>query len=172
MASPGKADREAHLTVVGIGSRYRSDDGIGLALVDAFAAQMPPPGVVAETWADIDTMGTVHGLLAVRSAVLFVDCATMDLQPGDWRLFRDSEARLRAHAPSVTTHGLGLGEGLALARSLGFTQPVWFFGVEPATVAFGGELSPTLRTRLPALTAALMGAVRSVVDVGGSDGGG
>lgn len=171
MASPGKADNEAHLMVVGIGSRYRSDDGIGLALVDAFAAQIPPDGVISETWADMDTMSIVHQLLAVRSAVLFVDCATMDLQPGDWRLFRDREARLRAHAPSVTTHGLGLGEGLALARRLGFTQPVWFFGVEPATVEIGGELSPKVRRLLPALTVALRGAVRSVVDVGGSDGG-
>jgi hypothetical protein len=56
---------------------------------------------------------------------------------------------------SVSTHGLGLAEGLELARTLGFNQPASIFGIQPFDLSPGQGLTPEMTSRFPLLLAAL-----------------
>ncbi len=150
------------LTVAGIGSPLRGDDGIGLALVAGLA---PTAGVVCAQWADSDALDLAHHLLQCPGPVLLVDCAEMGLAPGDWRRFRlhpAAEARLIAHSRSLSTHGLGLAEALAIATQLGLDVSVQAFGVQPYRLAHGG-LSEAMQARLPQLQQALAETVAQLV---------
>jgi hypothetical protein len=52
---------------------------------------------------------------------------------------------------SVSTHGMGLAEGLELARTLGFDQSARIFGVQPFDLSPGQGLTPEMTSRFPSL---------------------
>jgi hydrogenase maturation protease len=140
------------LTVAGVGSRVRGDDSIGLRLVES----LPDSDHVATVlWEDADALAVAHELLSLDGPALIVDCADMGLAAGEFRVFDAEGARLVTRADTVSTHGFGLADALALARELGFTQPVTFFGVQPQRLDLAGELSAPLAGRFDLLCAAL-----------------
>ncbi len=156
------------LTVAGIGSRYLADDGVGLYLVGEL--DRLPAGVRRELWEDADAPTLTLRLLELSGPVLLVDCADMGLAGGEWRCFRADpcgrEGRLLPRSRTVSCHGLGVAEAVAMAVALGFDRPVHVFGVQPCTP--GPEplsargLSPAMRARLPALVTGLRHAVRTL----------
>jgi hypothetical protein len=56
---------------------------------------------------------------------------------------------------SVSTHGLGLAVGIALAQELGFEQELKVFAVQPYDLSPGLCLTPEMSSRLPSLLCAL-----------------
>ncbi|MDD3519524.1 MAG: hypothetical protein PHQ14_14340, partial [Chromatiales bacterium] len=98
-----------------------------------------------------------------------VDCADMGIAAGEHRLFPATEARLACKARGLSTHGIGLADGLALAEALGRRGETWVFGVQPADTDLRDGLSPVLSHRLPALAAALADAVRQLTETTISD---
>ena len=158
------------LVVAGIGNRYRADDGIGLWLAEALD---PPPGVRPELWEDADALTLANLLLELSSPVLLVDCADMGLAGGEWRCFRVRTAgdcvpcaELVLRSPTLSCHGLGLAEAMRIAMELGCGWPVHVFGVQPCRLKLlprpDGELSPAMRSHLPALHLALRQCVRAL----------
>ncbi len=134
--------------IVGIGSRVRADDAIGLHLVEGLAGR---PGLRTHLWEDRDALDLATLLLELDRPVLVVDCARMGLEPGAWRAFDAEDADLRQHARSVSTHGLGLADALALAKDLGFGRPVRIFGVQPFDLSLRSGLSPGMAGALAVL---------------------
>lgn len=144
------------LTVAGVGSHLRGDDAVGLRLVE----RLPDCGQVARVlWEDADALSLTHELLGLDGPALIVDCADMGLPPGEFRVFDETAVRLVTRADTVSTHGFGLADALALARELGFGQAVTFFGVQPQQLELAGELSPLLAARFDALRSALASTV-------------
>ena len=139
---------------MGLGSYLGRDDQIGLALVQALSqdAALTIPCMLMES-ADAATIAA--SLIEWRRSVFLVDAADMDLAPGEYRCFSDKDASMILKTSSVSTHGLGLAEGLELARTLGFNRSVRIFGIQPFDLSPRQGLTPEMTARFPVLLSAL-----------------
>lgn len=156
----------ARLTVIGVGSSCGRDDAVGLELTRAVAARGTHAGVRVALWEDADALTLAHdliGLLAQSGPILVVDCADMGLGGGQARCFEAAAVRLGVRSGSVSTHGLGMADALALARGLGFERPVHVFGVQPFDLSPVPGLTPEMAARLPALVQALEADIAALV---------
>ncbi len=148
--------------VAGVGNRFRSDDRVGLALVEAWRGEAPA-GVAVELWEEQDGASVAHRLLELARPVLIVDCADFGGVGGSCRLLAGAAIVDAAPRNVVSTHGLGLAQALPLAVALGHEAPLWLLGVQPFDVTVGEALSAGMRAALPALTAALAAAVTTIL---------
>ena len=144
--------------LAGLGTRLSSDDEIGLALVQAFSqdTEFPEHCILLE---GADTALVASSLLEWQHPVIFVDAADMGLDPGEYRFFSDKEASVTLKTDSVSTHGLGLAEGLEIARALGFDRPAAIFGIQPFDLSPRQGMVPEMKDRFPSLLEALKDAV-------------
>jgi len=140
--------------VIGVGTRLGRDDEIGLLLVERLveAGEIDTDHTLSLEGADAADVATA--LLDLGRPALLADCADMGLPPGSFRGFDDHEARLRLRADAASTHGLGLADGLALARALGFAPPVRIFAVQPFDLSPAAGLTPEMEALLPDLVTA------------------
>jgi hydrogenase maturation protease len=143
--------------VVGIGSSLGSDDAIGLALAGALS-QEPEWAERCILWEGADAATIASSLLEWCRPAVLIDAADMDLPAGEYRFFPDRDASAVLKDDSVSTHGLGLAEGLQLARNLGFDQPVRIFAVQPFDLSPRQGLTPEMAARFPVLLSALKAA--------------
>jgi hydrogenase maturation protease len=90
--------------------------------------------------------------------VIFVDAADMGLDTGEYRFFFDEAASVTLKTDSVSTHGLGLADGLEIARALGFDRPAAIFGIQPFDLSPRPGLTPEMKDRFPSLMTALRDA--------------
>jgi hydrogenase maturation protease len=102
-----------------------------------------------------DAATVAAALMDWQCEVILVDAADMGVAPGDLRFFSDAEASMIMKSDAVSTHGLGLADGLALARALGFDRKVHVFGVQPFDLAPRAGLTKEMTERLPELLAQL-----------------
>lgn len=152
-------------TVAGLGSRHSSDDAIGLWLVDNLTGL--PEDVRREQWEDADALNLAHRLLENTGPLLIVDCAEMGLAGGAWRCFTataDANMKLTPHGRSISTHGLGLAEALAIARELGSTTVVNIFAVQPYELALRPPAETTLSEAMQARLPQLLNALQQNID--------
>ncbi|MDH4322094.1 MAG: hydrogenase maturation protease [Desulfobulbaceae bacterium] len=150
------------LVIVGVGNRYRTDDAVGLHLVAGWQAAAGGP-VATELWEDVDGAAVAHRLVELACPVLLVDCAELGLPGGAFRLLDGGKVQEMATRSVVSTHGIGLAEGMQLAAALGHAQPLWVFGVQPFAVSMGETLSPAMAAQLPGLRQAMVGAVKEIL---------
>ena len=150
-----EAGSEWHLA--GLGTRLSGDDEIGLALVQAFSqeTEFPEHCMLLES---ADAALVASSLLEWQQPVIFVDAADMGLVPGEYRFFSDKDASVTLKNDSVSTHGLGLAEGLEIARALGFDRSAAIFGIQPFDLSPRQGLTPEMKDRFPSLLAALKDA--------------
>lgn len=145
--------------IVGLGSPFGSDDEIGLELVRILSGERKYAGR-CRLLESADAAMIASSLLEWRCPAILVDAADMELTPGESRFFTDSDASLFLKTSSVSSHGLGIAEGLALARTLGYDQPVGIFGVQPFDLSPKQGLTPQMMERFPSLLAELKSACR------------
>jgi hydrogenase maturation protease len=143
--------------IVGIGSFFNSDDEIGLALVHALSEETEWTSNCV-LWEGADAATVTSSLLEWSRPTVLVDAGDMDLAPGEHRFFSDRDASVMLKDSSVSTHGLGLAEGLQLARNLGFDQPVFVFSVQPFDLSPRQGLTPEMKILFPTLLSALKAA--------------
>ena len=127
--------------VIGLGNLLMADEGVGVRLVRALAAQFP-----AVDFCELGTggMAVLHALAGRRKAVL-LDCARMDQPPGTIRRFVPDQVASGKALPGFSLHEGDLLEILALSRRLGeCPETVVIFGIQPASLAPGESLSPAL----------------------------
>lgn len=149
------------LHVIGVGNRFRTDDGVGLALVERLSVS--GADVAIHLWEQHDALALVNDALELDGELLIVDCADMGLKPGEWRLFSDSNVRLGRDGDALSTHGVGLAEAIALLRHLDFNHSIHLFGVQPSNLSQGNHLSELIAERLDSMSGALQRAVESMV---------
>jgi hydrogenase maturation protease len=99
--------------IVGVGQRLAGDDGVGLAVIDHLRRSALPPeitiGEVREPSALIPMLGTTQGRLVIVDAVL--------ADPPGEVLDLDAGALEARGLASISSHGLSVGQALALARA-------------------------------------------------------
>jgi hydrogenase maturation protease len=139
-----------HVVVIGVGNQLRGDDSAGLEAVRRLR--------------DCDLAGsiTVHlhegeaiGLLELwdqADAALLVDTTWSGAPPGTFHRLDASHAPLPSRIRRTSSHTIGIGEAIELARTLGTLPPtIRVYGVEGSQFAAGTELTDDVATALDAL---------------------
>lgn len=142
------------IAVIGLGNPLRVDEGVGVAVVQRLRCRAAAPQVEL---LDLGTSGMalLHALAGREKAVI-VDCAFLGEAPGTIRRFRPEEARSLKGSDGLSIHDSDALRIIELSRSLGECPPeVVLFGIQPADIGYGPELSPALAARLDEYAAAV-----------------
>ncbi len=156
---------DARPLVLGVGTRHRRDDAVGLEVVTRVAARV---GEQARTVPCEGDGTTLLDRWAGEPFVVLVDALAPRGRPGRVeRLEGDFEARL-ADPPPTSTHGLSVGEAWRLGRSLGMLPGrLVVYGVEGVDFTPGFGLSELVARVVDpvvdAVVAELTGGPRTVV---------
>lgn len=140
------------IALIGVGNRYRRDDGVGPAVV-AEIDRKHLPGVTC-TVAGGEPTELIEAWCGAQLAVV-IDALVCDPStPG--RIHRSVGESW--HQPSATsTHGLGVAEAVRLAVALERRpRRLVVFAVEAADVGLGLGLSAAVSAAVPALTSAVL----------------
>jgi len=136
-----------NIVIMGIGNWLRSDDGVGVHAAQALA-QDPPPGARVVD-AGTDALSAL-AFLEDAAHVLLIDAVRSGSAPGTIRRF--TEGDLSGPARASTAHTVSL----LASRHLLPPDAAWpqflILGVEPASLAYGMELSPAVAAALPQVT--------------------
>jgi hydrogenase maturation protease len=133
--------------VIGVGNAYRGDDAVGLLVARRLRARgLEAIEEEGEPVALIDTF-------AGRDTVVLVDAVRSGSAPGTVHRADVSDRSLpSALLGSTSTHAIGLGEAIELARALGrLPRRIVVFGVEGARFDAGAALSPDVAAAVPRL---------------------
>ncbi|MEI7644810.1 MAG: HyaD/HybD family hydrogenase maturation endopeptidase [Chloroflexales bacterium] len=136
--------------VLGLGNMLNRDEGLGVHAVRAMAARLGPAAGVELV--DGGTIGL--GLLNMVEAcehLLILDAADGRREPGTLIELRGEQIPLYAGV-KLSQHQITFQEVLGLAKMRGRLPPyLHLIGVQPADMAIGLELSPTVAATLPAV---------------------
>jgi len=150
------------VVVIGVGSEFRRDDGVGPAVVARLRDRLPP-GVTA-----LASDGEPAGLLdawAGAPVVILVDAMTGGGGPAG-RLYRlvlegaqsaSAQPGRAAEASLHSSHGLGLATAVGLAHALHqMPRRLIVHGIEAAEVGQGVGFSPAVEAAIDELAAAVL----------------
>ena len=134
--------------VIGVGNRWRGDDGVGPRTIEALARV---DGLDAEL---LTLDGEPARLVAAwqgRPVVVVVDAIVAGEPPGTVHVVADLD-RLPGAAAGASSHGGGIAEAVALGRALGqLPDRLLVVGVEPAAVGHGEVLSAPVAASVDAV---------------------
>jgi hydrogenase maturation protease len=140
--------------VIGVGNRHRGDDAAGLALVDRLEARASSQlRLRALTGAPVE----LSRHWSPEDAVVIVDAARAGGgPPGEIYRFDALEGPLPAGVFAVSTHSLGVSQGIELARALAqLPRRLVVYGVEGRCFERGAPLSAEVSAALEDLAAQL-----------------
>jgi len=152
----------APVLVIGVGNDLRHDDAAGLEVARCVRARAGAAGVGVR-----EQEGETLGLLEQwggTGAVVLVDAIRSGAPAGAIRRIDLSDAPLPADlSSSSSTHAVGIGEAIELARVLGrLPRTVVLYGIEGARFDAGAGLSPEVSSAIDALAEAVLGeAIRA-----------
>lgn len=133
---------------IGVGNPFRSDDGVGAAVVRRLRGEVPPGVKVQEESGD----GT-ELLEAWKDAdcVILVDAVLSGAPPGTIHRLDAREEKLPTWFSHSSTHSFGVAEAIELARAMGDLPPrLVVYGIEGLDFSPGTELSPEVAEVIPA----------------------
>jgi hydrogenase maturation protease len=141
------------ILVLGIGNILLKDEGAGVHVVRELTARAERGGPPRRDDVELYDGGTfgidLLDTIANRRTVIVIDAVQADAAPGT--VFRFTAADLaRREGADLSLHQVGLCETLAMARQLGCApEEVVIFGIVPATLESGLELSPQVAAVMP-----------------------
>lgn len=143
--------------VVGIGNRYRGDDGIGPIVAEILDRQIQEkqlPPTILVTVCDGEPTGLLD-LWADAELAVVIDAVLCDPStPG--RIWRTSVDALRGITASASSHALGLPEVIPLGRLLGrLPRELVVIAVEAARLDLGPGLSAPIEAAIPRIVSAV-----------------
>ncbi|MFI0538534.1 hydrogenase maturation protease [Streptomyces sp. WSLK1-3] len=135
------------IAVIGVGNEFRRDDGVGWAVVARLrtrSVREPRLSGIEPATCDGDPARLI-GLWEGADLAVVIDAAhAHPSTPGRVHRLALRDARLSA-PPTTSSHGLGLGEAVELARVLGLLpRELVVYAVEGADGEFGAGLSPAV----------------------------
>jgi hydrogenase maturation protease len=126
--------------VIGIGNAWRRDDAAGLVAVRQLRGTLPAEVEVLER--EGEPSGLIDAFDGVE-AMWLLDAVSSGASPGTVHRLDAVESALPAGMFGTSTHHLGLGEAVELARALGrLPERLVVFGVEGAEFGAGDGLAP------------------------------
>lgn len=133
--------------LIGVGNDFAGDDAAGRLVARALR---DVPGLdVAECHGAAADLVT---LMEERKRVLIVDACLSGAAPGTVHRLDGTGAELPPWLRSVSSHGIGLAEGIALARVLGcLPERVEIWAIEGADFSTGAEMTSAVREAVVAV---------------------
>ena len=132
--------------VIGVGNDYRSDDGVGLAVVRALKVKELPDTLCLESDGDGTTLMETW---SQASRVIIIDAVSSGAQPGTIHRFDVLMQPLPASYSFSSTHAFGVAQAIQLARTLDqLPASLMVYGIEGKKFAAGTELSPEVERAL------------------------
>ncbi len=129
--------------VIGLGNEHRRDDGCGLEVVRTLQKRL---GVEARLVEGGEDATDLLDLWEGAETVYVVDAVQSGRPAGTIHRFEVDRTTTLAGLPVTSTHGLSLGEAVALGRALGrFPGRLIVFGIEVTAVAPGAGLTPPVQ---------------------------
>jgi hydrogenase maturation protease len=158
LAHAPESGYRAWLALIGVGNRFRGDDGAGLEVASRLRMTHPPgcrileeegePGSLIEDWA------------LVREA-LVVDAVSTGAEPGTLHRFDATAEPLPVELFRSSTHALGIADAVELARELERLPPrLAVYGIEGESFETGEGLSPAVEATVDKLVAELCEELR------------
>jgi hydrogenase maturation protease len=140
------------VVAVAVGNVYRSDDGVGLAVAERLRETAPDLEVVTCEQEPLRLLDAWNG----ADLALVVDAVSSGSEPGTIHRFDATERPVPAAVFRGSTHALGVGDAIELARTLGrLPSRVLVFGVEGERFTAGDRLSPAVAAVVAPLAAEL-----------------
>ncbi len=129
----------SRIIVIGVGNAFRGDDAAGRAVAKRVQERVPDELEVVvcelEPTRLIDAWGGAD-------AALVVDAVSSGAEPGTVHRFDATSEALPSREFRSSTHALGIGETIELARAIGkLPASVVVFGIEGEAFGSGTELS-------------------------------
>lgn len=141
--------------VIGVGSRWRRDDGAGLAVARRLRE------AASEQLRILEHEGDQAALIDVWQAgedVAIVDAAASGAAPGTIHRFDVVAARLPARLCRSSTHAFGVAEAIELARTLErLPASVTVYAIEGQSFSAGERLTPAVEEAVEQVVAELSG---------------
>lgn len=132
--------------IIGIGNRFRSDDGFGPKVIDQLA-KIVPPNIQIRTH-DGEPASLIDSWLNYRDVVL-IDAVSSGAAAGALHIHELTHAALPEKFNLYSTHAFGIAQAVELARVLKkLPQRLLFIGAEGLTFEAGLELSAPLESAL------------------------
>jgi hydrogenase maturation protease len=144
--------RATDVAIIGVGNILQGDDGVGVRAVQVLQGKdgLGDVEIIDAGTAPFDMLG----VFLESRLVIVLDCVRTGREPGT--LYRlPPEAIDGADDDLRFAHGLGVAGTVRLARELGSTADVIVYGIEPACIEWGLELSSQVETSLPVLVDAV-----------------
>ena len=137
------------LMVIGIGNYLLRDEGIGVHVVHQLLEQGVPAGVEL-----VDGGTHSYDLLEFfcqAEKIIVVDAMKAGGEPGAIYRAPVDELGLKPEKNMISLHELHFIEAVEMLRKLGYDPEIIVYGVEPAIIDWGTDLSPQLEAKLPKL---------------------
>ncbi|MDH6144285.1 MULTISPECIES: hydrogenase maturation protease [Kitasatospora] len=154
----------ARTVVIGVGNEYRHDDGVGWAVVNRLAerdGQRPLPVGTVLRVCDGDPARLITLWEAADLAIVVDAAHAHPGHPGRVHRLELDGRQLPASSGSTSSHGLGLGEAVELARALDrLPRRLVVYAVEGTDTSLGTGLSAPVAAAVEPLTDRIAAALR------------
>ena len=128
--------------MVGIGNAWQGDDAAGLAAAERLRRRVGDNVEVLEL--EGEPVSLVEALERADDVIL-VDAVRSGAAPGTVHRIDASHEPVPATLSAASTHTLGVGEAIELARALGrLPRRVVLYGIEAESIAAGAQLTPAV----------------------------
>ena len=149
-------DKSAKIVVAGIGNPIRSDDFVGVKIVQDLKGKVSDKVCLIECETVPESfMDEIVELKPTH--VLLIDAAVMGLEPGEARLF---DAENVTDFPSISTHMLPLRVFCDYIKQLAKSK-IALLLIEPGNTEFGEGLTPEIKDISEKLTSMLIELLRN-----------
>ena len=139
----------AWLAVIGVGNRFRYDDAAGIEVARRLRATHPPGIRILEEEGEPASLIRAFELM---TEVLIIDAVSTQGIPGDLYRFDATQQPLPADTFPSSSHALGVGDAIELARQLDrLPDRVAVYGIEGENFETGEGLSPAVEATVDAL---------------------
>jgi hydrogenase maturation protease len=143
------------VVVVGVGNPYRSDDGVGPEVARQVRAESPgwvevvehdgEPAGLLDVWAEADLAVVIDAVFAPG------------IDPGHVHRAEIVEASDLTSTRAVSSHGIGPGDAVELARALGrLPRRLVLYGIQGKSSAPGLGLSPEVEASVNAVAGCIV----------------
>lgn len=156
-----KLPSTSRVLVIGLGNRYRSDDGVGRIVAELLRRDCPQEVEVRE---ESGEGAALMDAWKDASAVILVDAVQSGAAPGTIHRLDATHTPVPSRFFHYSTHAFSVAEAVELARALDQLPPrLLLYGIEGGNFASGEELSPEVAAAADELLPRVREEIQSVI---------
>jgi hydrogenase maturation protease len=138
-----RASSDNKIAIIGLGNTLRSDDGIGIHVLDILQRKYKGREVFFKNFG-IASFDLIFQLSDYKK-VLLIDAIDAGLEPATLKIFKLNEASYPIRQKKVSSHELTLGDLIELCQKFGVSSEIQVAGIQVKDVSCGLEITPELK---------------------------